>query len=457
MTVLGAIFCVAYALAAIKGRRGVLIVLAASIGFNDSAAVVIGSFAVTPYYTGLLLYLALSAFGRSMRTQTLASRAETGILVALVVYSTTVTAFSPTIFAGLGVISSSIGLDEQVGSLSALEPSSSNVAQVVYLVLNALFFWSVSRSQQVTHRVVAVGFAVGSLVATTALIFQRVGMTWPSALFDNSPRGFYALGPDRLRAQFSEPSHLGAFSLAASAYFLVRLMQAKSPRQTLIHTGLLAVSAAPFAASASGTGLAGAAIGGAVVVAVGALRSLPVLPRLRVPVPAVLLGLVGTVALAFLIPSVLASAQRILDAKQGTTSQINRAYSNANGLDVMSSTFGFGAGLGSNRTSSLFVLLLSQIGVVGTGLFFGVVIVLIVRALKFGPTHLASVVALVAFLASAVVSLADFSSPVLWMLMAALASDNLRQHKLEPAVDGNQSVRSNLDAPGRQNTLPQLP
>ena len=55
VTLLGVAFAVLYGFGLSKGRRGLLFGIACAVPFNDSAAVVVGSVAVSPFYLGLIL------------------------------------------------------------------------------------------------------------------------------------------------------------------------------------------------------------------------------------------------------------------------------------------------------------------------------------------------------------------------------------------------------------------
>jgi Na+/H+-dicarboxylate symporter len=80
-----------------------------------------------------------------------------------------------------------------------------------------------------------------------------------------------------------------------------------------------------------------------------------------------------------------------------------------------------GAGIGSSRPSSFGMSLLSTVGVPGTAAFAALVLGIIANAIR-RPGTVAAATALVALLVAKVVGTPDFSTPVLWVLIAACAT-----------------------------------
>ena len=418
MTTLGIIFISAYGIALFGGRRWVLFVLASSIAFNDSIVIEMGGATITPFYFGLIVY-AICSFtiwrGPAAHGSRLHGRTT---LIFLLAYCAFVTAISPALFAGLGVISAANGIDEQVQSLTPLAYTSSNFAQVAYLLLNVIFVWRTQRDGIFERRHITIGLAVGAIVACTALI----GNNWPHDLFDNSPRGFYTIETGRSRGQFSEPSHLGAFAVTATIYFGATLARTKSMRRFAAYGVLTAMSVGLLYASASGTAAIGlgAAVFGMLAISLRSRR----LGDLRLPVPMFLAGLATVVALTLLLPNIIEVIRSIVDSKIGSTSLTNRSLVDQNSMSVFVKTFLIGAGDGSNRGSSLLLMLLSQIGLIGTTLFLVVAATSIFRGLSTN-LNVPAALALIGFLSSAFVSLPDFASPILWSLIAVAHSATL--------------------------------
>lgn len=384
--------------------------LMAALPFYDSAALVVGGVGIAPFY------VVMGAFLVAHCPEILRWRPQPGdgLLVAFWVVCGVITAAGPLLFRGVEVFSSDLGLDEQVGYLQTLDFQLSNVAQLGYLALNLLLVGLLYRSADPV-RLVHIAFSVGTLVALTSLI----GATWPHSFFDTIPGGFYALTDYRPRGQFSEPSHLGLFALAAFTFYAL---------MTLLHTGqkpgrltcatLTAVSALLIIRSESGTAVGGAAIAAVVVITIGAVK---VFAGAKVPPLTMLLGMVATGALVVVSPLIIGYGNDVLASKSGSVSQSNRSFADDHAYELFWQSHGLGLGLGSNRASSLFALLVSTIGVVGTGLFAVIAVVALRAALRSAATFpLAG--ALIAALAAGVVSGGSFSSPLFWVLIGSAGS-----------------------------------
>ncbi|RAZ30716.1 hypothetical protein [Microbacterium sp. SMR1] len=448
MTTLGIIFAAAFAASLIWGRRGVLVVLASTVAFNSSAAVVAGDVVVTPFYMGLLLYLPLAVFARAREGRS--GRVIGVLLMIFFLYSAVVTLFAPLYFEGIGVFAPGVGIDEQVGALTPLRASLSNIAQVAYLGMNVLFIYFNERNRLLNISHVSTGLGVGVIVGVIAFVAWRTGLPWPYELFDNSPRGFYARNTVRLRAQFAEPSQLGGFSLTATAYFVARMNVAQTVRAAWA-AGLFAILAGVLlAASASGTAVVGAVISTAGFLLLNLIRFIRQPRPRRIRVSSFLICLAAIVAVAAISLPLLNYVLGTVDGKVGGASWVNRNASNLHGLQLVWETSLLGVGLGSNRASSLLVLLLSTIGVIGTACF----VIISVRAVRnsIDDARFPATVALVAFLCAAFVSLADFAAPYMWLMLAVcLPTQNPPHHVVLP--EGHVArTYGHTAAPTRMNT-----
>jgi hypothetical protein len=133
----------------------------------------------------------------------------------------------------------------------------------------------------------------------------------------------------------------------------------------------------------------------------------------------------------------------ITASKSGTLSQTNRFAADLRALELVGQTNLLGVGIGSNRTSSLFTLLLSTTGATGTALFC--LVMLMVLTNPYSDRTGSSIRAtLLAWLCTAFVGVADFSSPLLWI--CALTLLGLRG---EAAVQPKQATSI-----GRHHTYP---
>lgn len=418
MTALGFVFLALYVVSLRWGRVGIASIMALSIGFADSAMVNVGPVSFSPYYFGALLIvlftLVLAVMGRR-------PVAQSRTVLILWVWAAVVTALGPILFAGIPVISSAIGLDQQVDNPSSLGFSISNVAQLGYLTINLVVLLAAIRSSLVRPAAVSAGLGLGVAVALSEPLSRIARLSWPADFFHNSERGFYTTEVARTSAQFSEPSHLGAFAAVASIYFAVMIVTSDARRSRVAAVVGTVASGAALAASGAATGYAGAAIVAGGLALWGVWRLLRRRFAVEIPMPW-LVAFSAFTPFVLLVGPILA-AKEILElnaVKEATGSSDNRAFVDVHGLVVLFDTYGIGAGLGANRTSSLLPLLLSTIGLLGTVL----VIVLFVRVLRNGwslPGRRPAAFALLTYLAAAVVSFADFTNPMLWALLTLLA------------------------------------
>ena len=420
MTTLGLVFCaIFFAALVLGGRRALVLAIAASVPFNDSIAASVGGLGGAPYFAGVALYVAATLWVRFRDRKNLVFGYGDGspnLLAGFYFYAVAVTLIAPTVFAGIGVMASGIGLDEQVGALTPLTYTPSNVAQIGYLTLSTLFVLFNEADQYVTRQYFVIVFTVGILVA---LATDMLGMhDFFRSLFDNSARGQYATNTIRLRGQFAEPSHLGAFSMCAVVYFGTAVTQVKTLRGLAAALTMLGLSGYALARSASGTGIVGLVITACIIgaLAVVVVLAIPTSPRTIAFTGAYLLA--GLILVPFAIPW----ARQIMSQKQDSTSSITRQFADDNGWHLMTDTI-IGTGLGSNRTSSMFYLLISTVGLLGTALFVAMVVRSIARGLHRAET-LPTAFALLAFVTTAFVSIADFASPLLWSLIAGCYAAN---------------------------------
>jgi hypothetical protein len=410
MTLIGLIVLGILVIGLLCGRNAYNHVFVATIGFNDSSIIQSGSIAVSPFYAAAIIWLLANCTIWSRRRE----RHGQVIAISFVAFIAVLTALGPTLFHGMGVVASDIGLDQQAGNLSPLAYSTSNIAQVAYLAI-AIAVFSLNTRDGIAERHVVTGLVVGSLTALSSMVIS----SWPHAVFDNRGDGFYSIETIRVRGQFAEPSHLGVFALVCCIFFVTRLASAATLRNVLVNSILALMGAVLLAVSATGTALIGLPV--AVVVA-GSLLFVRWAKNGRRVSP------LTFISLAFVPPLVTvvllrywSVALEAIVAKTGSTSFSTRSFVDGNAIRVFVESWFLGVGAGSNRASSLFLMALSQLGLIGTLLF----LLLMWSAIRAGYSHAAAVASasgLVAFLCAAFVSFADLVSPIMWILATVSAS-----------------------------------
>jgi hypothetical protein len=427
MTLIGLVFLAALVIGLLSGRNAFNHVLASTIGFNDSSMLNSGAVAVSPFYAGAIIWiLATCTIWRRPR-----ERHGQGAAFLFVAFTGLVTALGPTLFAGMGVVASDIGLDQQAGNLSPLTYSTSNVAQMIYLLIVVTMF-ALNTHDGLNERHVVTGLIVGSLTALSSMIVAD----WPHDVFDSRENGFYSIETIRVRAQFAEPSHLGVFALVACLFFVTRLSTAKTLAMFGFNLAGAVVAGLLLSVSATGTALVGLPI--AVVVA-GALLTVRWLRSGKPLSPLVVVAVAFVPAVvALLVFRYWATVVGVIDVKIGSTSYSTRTFVDANAVRVLVESWFVGVGAGSNRASSLLLMILSQIGIIGTVLFL-IVVLGAVRTGYARAATIASASGLVAFLCAAAVSFADLVSPIMWLLVVVCAS---AVHKHDEDLNGHVAVEA---------------
>jgi hypothetical protein len=421
MTVLGIVTVVVIAGVWLLRRRWTQLAVGATVAFPQTAAIVVDGNGFPLFYLAVVelavlsvphVLAAIASRRRAPAPDSRARFASDALAVALVVWASVITIAGPRIFAGIRVFDPALGVDNQVGNMSVLEPSLGNVAQLGYLTLGVLFVLLSGRLFPVDARLLGSALWVSLVLGAVRMVAEPV---WPHALLQNMPGYAYAT-PERLSGTFYEPSVLGLYLVAAASYFGVKLLRpgARSRIAALIALVLVGIE---FVANGSGTALLGLVIvaaTGAAVLLVRQLRS----PRFAVRPWALITGTLvlaaGLTQLPVLYELTIGSAER----KASSFSFLARGLANDRSWEIFLETFGLGVGLGSHRPSSLFFLVLSCLGFVGTVLLVALVIVAL-RAAARTPAAAPVGWALLGILVSGVIAVPDLSMPVIWIGMAA--------------------------------------
>ncbi|CCH85937.1 conserved membrane protein of unknown function [Modestobacter italicus] len=388
------------------------------------AAVVFGDTAVPTFYfvaLGAAAGLALGLLIRSRRFQSLDAPRIPGVaaLVLLTLWAVLITLAAPLLFDGLSVLAPGGGESR----LSAGVLSSSNVAQIVYLVLGVCVVVFLARSPRTVPQIIGTAAGLATMLSFWAYLHATFGVPYPLGFFDNSPAFvFIETAPgnvQRFRGIFSEPAGLATSSLVTAAYMFSRAPQVRALRRLGV---LLVAAIALYLAviSTSGTFLvAGLAL---LLLSVVVFLSRFVLKRGPLNPLSVTTACAAVIASLWLLPIVAAAIERGVSEKVASSSYSDRSGADTASYELLFRTFGLGVGLGSNRPSSFLAALLSTLGIVGTVLFAIAVGTLIRQG--YGVRAFRPVVwALTALLISKFVSGPDLAdtSGILWMSLGVLA------------------------------------
>jgi hypothetical protein len=414
VTILGAAFAVAGLVVFLVRRTAYPWVLSAAAAFPTSAAVTAGTNAVNPFY--MLAIPALVSL--SFSTARYMGPGKRSLLL-FVGWSLAITAIGPWIFEGIDVLVPREGIDTGLLDPESLSYTTSNLAQVIYLLVAIGFVFFIVRSGASPH-LPAAAFGVGTVLTSSNLIATAMGVTWPHALFDTAFVKYQTStfdGVSRLRGVFAEPSLLAEFSIAATVYFLFMAIGTRR-RVRAAYAALSVLAFVNLLASATGTGVVSTLVAG-VLIAVYFCRYFL---QMRRYAPAILSFVMLTCFGVWIFwgAQIFGWIEQLIVTKVGSHSQITRFGADIFSYDIFLDTFGLGIGLGSNRPSSFIASLLSCVGVIGILTFFFFVVPLIHRSAKI-DLYKASAWALIAGLIAKSVAIPDISSPYFWLLVATCA------------------------------------
>lgn len=415
MTVLGTLLLVALGVGLTVRREWLPVIIGAAAGLPYSAGVVVGGNGV-PLFTVAAAASACALLGtRRLGT----SHWTANAFAVFLAWTTVITALAPWMFGGIRVLVSRGGVDHQVADPGVLAYTVSNGAQLAYLLLAACCALYLVR---VRGAVLAVGVALVVGTVTTSirgfLLLFRADVTAP--LFDTLPNVAYAwtTTEDRLRGVFSEPSELAAFSLPAVAFFVVAALRSTG-RTRFLWSAAAALACSNLLQASSGT----AVVASAVVIGLGiVVLAVRYVVRGGVGTPWLVIGVLTAAVVALVAGDhLLAPIGELVVDKVDSKSYDSRTGADTFSWGVLADTLGMGAGIGSNRPSSFGMSLLSTVGIPGTAAFAALVTGIVATAIR-RPGTVAAATALVALVVAKVVGTPDFSTPVLWVLIAACAT-----------------------------------
>lgn len=360
---------------------GVLLqaVFVASV-FGAAAALIVGSLGLPPAIPPAVVFMAFVALQYGLGARFPAEREAWRLVEPLaiaVAYALAGSLVLPRLFAGSFHV-----WPQKVGPESfavLLAPSSSNTTQDMYLLSNVVFLAMamlyLTRSKVDFTRLVQSYFVSGYLVVGISLwqLASRVaGAPFPDSFFYSNP-GWVIFtaqalnGVPRINGPFSEPAAL-AFYLTgivfSTTWILVR------GHRSRLATFLLPAALLGLLLSTSTTGYVALALGGAALLAYAAFGGAAGDSRriLAFGIPLLALAVVAMLGVVSLDPklghSIAMVTQQTLNKSEGSSFQ-DRTSLDYDSLAVLIPSYGFGAGWGSERSSSLIPGLLANLGFFG--------------------------------------------------------------------------------------------
>lgn len=376
-----------------------LLAIASTLG--AAAVILVGSFGLQPgYYIALLIIgrIALEAcLGRITVPREISGPLLTLLLFVVIGLVTLWTAVL--FFQGKVIVLG--GTDEfKLTAASPYQFRRENVTQFLYLVFSvaltaALAIRLCRQSVDEVVNIVDTSIVTSMIVCDILCIWQWLSfnssLPWPHEFFFSNPS--YAPRVDqelagglRVTGPFSEPSAL-AFQYAGFLFYAYRRFVV---RRTTFSVLLMLACIGVMLLSKSTTALFVLAV--FFIVALGPT----LLNMLRGRMPQIRVTFAGVVITVILIGAAAGAAiyaaenadfvndliQALLVDKSQSSSFRERSGANLMALDILVRTGGLGIGIGSHKPSSLLLTLLSNTGIVGTGIFGYFVIQLVMAVRK---------------------------------------------------------------------------
>jgi hypothetical protein len=451
MTILGIIFVPLALWAAVFRPRWLLPLLIVSSAFQASAVMNVGAgggsyIGLMPYYfVALVICVRLFwdwAVGRGGPVSHNCVGIFLGSFAAFVFVAVLGAFVLPVLFQGAIVDVPREG----IGELGPLRPTFSNWGQAGYLGMNFLLvvyaLRTTRRWAQVGDTAKAMHLAAGLVVGLGIyqLISLFYGLPYPHTVI-NSNFGAYqgymqtVLGQVRMSSTFSEPSDFAAFLVSYLGFCVVLVARRGARLWATLWIGIVALclvlSTATTAYAAAGVLL--------VLFILFALFSRVRAERAeaRRYAACLVLGVVLAGAAALLGAWFSGTGRRLRDVLETATvlkseslSYQDRLASDRRAVGILSDTGGLGVGLGSNRPSSFLTWLLSNAGVVGSGLFILAFASLLRRARWWASASVlserkralisAAMWALAIHLVAKAISQPDLAFPTLWVWVIML-------------------------------------
>jgi hypothetical protein len=349
--------------------------------FGAAAALIIGSLGLPPAIPPAVVFMLFVTLQYALGARFPGEREAWKLLEPLAVtvaYALASSLIVPRALRGLFDV-----WPQKVGPSDAfaipLGPSASNATQDMYLISNVVFLVMavayLTRSKVDFTRLVNAYYASGFVAVGISLwqLANRVaGIPFPDDFFYSNP-GWTIFpaqvlnGVPRINGPFSEPAAL-AFYLTgivfSTCWTLVR------GHRSRLATYLLPCALVALMLSTSTTGYVAMLLGGAVLLLYALFGSVPAV-RMRIltfGVPLLAIGLIAMAAATVLDPqlgrSVAMVTQETLNKDQGSSFQ-DRTTLDYDSMALLLPSYGFGAGWGSERASSLIPGLLANLGIYG--------------------------------------------------------------------------------------------
>ena len=369
------------------GAFGRVVVAMMSLVIFGSAAAVelpaLGGASVTPgdfFILFFVLRLVSMRGGLGLLAGPMAPRRPLFVFLLLNLWILCAAIVTPRLFEGATMVFSLGRLDPE--GLVPLRPTSGNLSQACYAIggLVVACVTSAYTRRRGGPEALLLGLQiVTALDILLAVLDLATAATHTGFIMDAIHTGGFAFftddelgGVKRISGSFSEASAFSAFSLTLLGVNLTLYVKRIRSRFTGCASGALAVL---IGLATSSTGYVGLAVLYLAFVA-GAIVSALVFRRRRLVSIALVvtgIGIVAAIGVFLFLPAIAKVAETLISEslvnKSTSDSAIERGSWNLQAWRVFLDTYGVGGGIGSTRTSSYLMLLLSNLGGLGTILF----------------------------------------------------------------------------------------
>ena len=387
------------------------------------------------YFVEILILIRLLLLGvRDNATSKVKARSSRSVLIALLVFAGWCVASSflmPLLFAGMPVYAPRDSLEVSFSDLAALHWNMGNLAQAIFLSLHvsAVIYAVYTVRSWRNVKTVERAFLISVYIVLAAFFVQLVfPEAYPYKLLNNSPTYYLADldyqeigGFQRIAATFGEPSSAGVFLSGVAVGLIASCM---AGRRHVWDFFLIALTMFALVYTTSTVGYA------AFIVAFCALTvSYLVLNKARrgnVFKQYAMLIVTVSAAVAILLTNVVLfqTVSSVTVGKTETVSFAHRLLADLYAVILVKDTFGLGVGLGSSRSSSLLLTMLSTVGVVGVALAVWFLARLKelprCRITSVRPTMQLSYWALVGAIIACCIGFPDLTRPSLWSLIVVI-------------------------------------
>ncbi len=330
----------------------------------------------------------------------------------------------PYIFEGLPIYSPRLGIDSQYENLTKLIWAPSNFVQAIYLTLNFIFAMFMLRKNSLSLEKAKTLLTLSAVIYTFLIFLQKgldlLKISFPYDLIYNNPTYAYGFGQEvagnlRVQAGFTEASTAAAYGAALFAFCLFEYLRGQKWYLGLTIGVFMAVIL-----TTSSTGIALIAI----IFLMLLPRGLYSLIRGRFILKLALiyvLSITSVLLIIMIFPQFGAALSEVTVAKSQSLSFRNRLASDLVSLNIFVQTAGLGAGLGSNRPSSFFTALLSNLGWIGVFvliILFGFLCQWWSRWWKNPDLQASLLATFFVYVTTKLIALPDVNDPTLWTLLS---------------------------------------